>query len=119
MVKKAFFRIKSKYFNPNPSGYGTKRAFLICSPGCLKQNIFVNQKCFAKYLKNFFCFGVLQKNCHFQCAFDDNVSPIHVLLANLQGSRKSTPSPLPLTVLCSGWRSTCSFSRKSRLSLWF
>jgi hypothetical protein len=47
------------------------------SLGWLKQNIFFkNQKCLAKNLSKLFVSEVFIKKCHFQYAFDDNLSTV-------------------------------------------
>jgi hypothetical protein len=65
------------------------------SPGWLKQNIF---------------FRGFHWKCHFQNAFDDNLSVTHVFIKQIFRAVELVPHfPLPFTGLCRGWGSSGSF----------
>jgi hypothetical protein len=57
------------------------------TPGWLKQNIFLNQKCIAKNLNKLFCFRGLQY------AFDDNLSVTHVFIKQIFRAVEVAPPP--------------------------
>jgi hypothetical protein len=65
------------------------------SSGWLKQNIFKNQKCLAKDLNKLFCFRGFYWKCHFQYAFDDNLSVPHVFIKQIFIAVEVAP-PIPL-----------------------
>jgi hypothetical protein len=74
------------------------------SPGWIKQNIFKKSKMPLKNLYKLFCFRGLHYKCHFQYAFDDNLSVNHVFIKQIfRAVKLATPFPLPPTGLCGGW----------------
>jgi hypothetical protein len=61
--------------------------------GFLKQNIFVFfTNAPHNFTTNFFVTGVRNKKCHFQCAFDDNISATYFFTKQI--CKESTPLSL-------------------------
>jgi hypothetical protein len=62
---------------------------------------FKNPKCLATNLNKLFCFRGFHEKCHFQYAFDDNLSITNVFIKQIfRAVELAPPFPLPLTGLC-------------------
>jgi hypothetical protein len=71
------------------------------SPGWLKQNILKKSNAPQKILTFYSSFRGVHSNCHFQYAFDDNLSVTHVFIRQIfRAVELAPPFPLPLTGLC-------------------
>jgi hypothetical protein len=61
----------------------------------------VEAKCLTKNHNKLFCFRGFHQKCHFQYAFDDNLSVPRVFIKPIFRAVELAPSfPLPLTGLC-------------------
>jgi hypothetical protein len=66
------------------------------SPGWLKQNIFLKIKnASQKNLYTLFCLRGFHLKCHFQYAFDDNLSITHIFIKQIFRAVDIAPPPLP------------------------
>jgi hypothetical protein len=65
------------------------------SPGWLKQKILLKIM-IAKNLNKLFCFRGFHLKCHFQYAYDDNLSVTHVFIKQIfRAVEVAPPSPSP------------------------
>jgi hypothetical protein len=71
------------------------------------------KKASQKILTNLFCFRGFHQKCHFQCAFDDNLSVTHIFIKQIfRAVEVAPPFPLPPQGCSGGGVVVALFSHK-------